>query len=1392
MATKFQIKRTNVAGNLPEVANTEDSAFIDVGELAINVNDRILYSTDGTTLFEIGANVSSFQIGDYAFPTSDGANAQILVTDGEGTLTFQTVSTTDNYVDGGSFGTGDGNLTLTRSGQLSDVVINLDGRYAVPSDINDALLDINQGTEIALTITGGDFTANKSTETDIVINHADVTRSDPAAGADTLTHEGTFSAITGVTTNARGHVTAIQANTFTLPAGAVPNDGLLDINEGTEISLTITGGDFTADKSTETDIVINHADVTRSDPTAGNNTLANEGTFTAISSVTTNARGHVTAVQANNFTLPTGVTDLTATANDTALEITSSTGTNASIPAANTSAWGAMTDEQVTKLEGIETNATADQTQADINSLAITEVGTITSGTWQGTAIADAYISSAATWNAKQDALTFGIADTNSVVINSATVADNDYAKFTATGLEGRNASEVKTDLSLNNVENTALSTWPGSTNITTLGTIATGTWQGTDVAVAHGGTGASDAATARTNLDVDQAGTINYIHPTPTRSDTTSTDAPAYGGTFEAVTSVTSDANGHITAIDVSTVTIPASDNTDEDVSVANLRTRLGQISTDTTIGDAADVQLTMSGDVIVSGNLTVSGTTTTINSNEVNIGDSILILNSDETGTPSQNGGIELERGTSANVLLQYNETNDRWEFTNDGSTYHNIATGVEDGATADQTQADINALAITQVGTISSGTWQGSVIASAYLDSDTAHLSGTQTFTGAKTFSNGITLDTITGSTQASTIDFDDDASGNGTNATSIKSLAGLNLYFDANDNDSSELQIFHGSAEIAAFDASGNFTLTGTVDGVDIAALNTTVSGKQDALTFGIADTNSVVIDSATVADNDYAKFTASGLEGRSASEVKTDLSLNNVENTALSTWAGSTSITTLGTISSGTWNGSVIASAYLDSDTAHLTGAQTFTGAKTFSGGLVASGGISGFDINNGISGTNFNITGVNQLEIADPGEGFVFKAGASGDMTLAIVDDSSDNILRYSGSGAVFDVQGNITLTGTVDGRDVATDGTKLDTIDTNANAYTHPNHTGDVTSTGDGATVIADDAVTYAKMQNLVTGNRLLGGTAAGLIGEVQVAAEMIADDAVSNDKLSNMSNNTIKGNNTGSAANPVDLTAAEVRALINVEDGATADQTQADINALAITQVGTITSGTWQGSAISTAYISNLSGTNTGDEPAASTTVSGIVELATIAETNTGTDATRAVTPDGLGGWTGSSNVTTLGTIATGTWNGSVIASDYLDADTAHLTTTQNFTGAKTFTSDSGITVRSATNGAGATIDFSDHASGSYGQVGTIQYLHSDGAVTTTGGNSTDGWIFSGTETRTVVKVVGDIEATADMYSGGDIELITNGSAVKVNNTPGTWSMYEDAAGDLIFDFA
>ena len=98
--------------------------------------------------------------------------------------------------------------------------------------------------------------------------------------------------------------------------------------------------------------------------------------------------------------------------------------------------------------------------------------------------------------NGKQATLTFGIADTNAVKIDGSGTASGEYAKFTTTGVVGEEVADVKTDLSLNNVENTALSTWAGTSNITTLGTITTGTWTGTAVAETKGGTNQTTYAT--------------------------------------------------------------------------------------------------------------------------------------------------------------------------------------------------------------------------------------------------------------------------------------------------------------------------------------------------------------------------------------------------------------------------------------------------------------------------------------------------------------------------------------------------------------------------------------------------------------------------------------------------------------------------------------------------------------------------------------------------------------------------------------------------------------------------------------------------------------------------------------------------------------------------------
>ena len=87
--------------------------------------------------------------------------------------------------------------------------------------------------------------------------------------------------------------------------------------------------------------------------------------------------------------------------------------------------------------------------------------------------------------------------------------------------------------------------------------------------------------------------------------------------------------------------------------------------------IGGAA----TIGGAVTIAGNLTVSGTTTYVNTATLSIADNIVQLNADVTGAPSENAGIEVVRGTSANVSIRWNESTDIWENTTDGTNFYRV---------------------------------------------------------------------------------------------------------------------------------------------------------------------------------------------------------------------------------------------------------------------------------------------------------------------------------------------------------------------------------------------------------------------------------------------------------------------------------------------------------------------------------------------------------------------------------------------------------------------------------------------------------------------------------------------------------------------------------------------
>tara|TARA_R100000908_G_C3753398_1_gene147795 strand:+ start:1217 stop:3100 length:1884 start_codon:yes stop_codon:yes gene_type:complete len=118
-----------------------------------------------------------------------------------------------------------------------------------------------------------------------------------------------------------------------------------------------------------------------------------------------------------------------------------------------------------------------------------------------------------------------------------------------------------------------------------------------------------------------------------------------------------------------------------------------------DVTIGNDLTVttDLAVGGSAVITGNLTVNGTTTSVNSNTVNIGDNTIVLNSDETGTPSQNAGIEIERGTATNVNLLWNESTDKWTVS-DGSNSYNIIQDLYKNFATDSGTATANSVTDT----------------------------------------------------------------------------------------------------------------------------------------------------------------------------------------------------------------------------------------------------------------------------------------------------------------------------------------------------------------------------------------------------------------------------------------------------------------------------------------------------------------------------------------------------------------------------------------------------------------------------------------------------------------------------------------------------------------------
>jgi hypothetical protein len=255
--------------------------------------------------------------------------------------------------------------------------------------------------------------------------------------------------------------------------------------------------------------------------------------------------------------------------------------------------------------------------------------------------------------------------------------------------------------------------------SLTSTGTLATGTWNASVIAIEYGGTNASTASEAINNLLPDQTGNtgktlrsngsaaywsvlslddlndvaasantegdflryisgewINTTVLIDDLSDVTITTASSnqflrYNGTAWVNATVDTAPNSNPTF--TGTVSADAvSANTLVLSQTANVGTNLNVSGNANITGN-----LMVSDSITVSGNLTVSGTTTTVNSATLDIADNSITLNSDfTTGSPTENAGIEVLRGSSSTVALRWNETNDLWEITEDGTNYDSIS--------------------------------------------------------------------------------------------------------------------------------------------------------------------------------------------------------------------------------------------------------------------------------------------------------------------------------------------------------------------------------------------------------------------------------------------------------------------------------------------------------------------------------------------------------------------------------------------------------------------------------------------------------------------------------------------------------------------------------------------
>ena len=437
------------------------------------------------------------------------------------------------------------------------------------------------------------------------------------------------------------------------------------------------------------------------------------------------------------------------------------------------------------------------------------------------------------------------------------------------------------------------------------------------------------------------------------------------------------------------------------------------------TTVASNQGITIGLPDNVTIAGNLTVAGTQTTVSSTTVNVADPMLSLATNNGSADAVDIGFYGLYDTSGSQDLYSglfrDSTDKKWKIFKDNQ-----------------------AVPTTTVNTSGTGYAVGTLVADIEGDITGSIAGATANMTGLVTYGS-LSDGTITVTA------FVDEDNMSSNSATLIPTQQSVKAYVDA--------QVTAQDLDIQTDDTALSIDLDSETLGIGgSTGINTTVSGNNVHISVDFKDEDNMASNSATHAATQQsikayvdAQVTAQDLDfqGDSGGALSIDLDSETLD------IAGGTGVTTTG---SGNTLTVAIGQPVATSDNVQFanvvaTGNLTVNGTTTTINTTNTTVTDSLVEYGTGTSGTPANDAGI-VIERGDEANAFMGFDESANKFTVGtgtFTGASTGNLSITTGTlvanieGATVSTTGNITVGGTVDGRDVAADGTKLDTVETNA-----------------------------------------------------------------------------------------------------------------------------------------------------------------------------------------------------------------------------------------------------------------------------------------------------------------------------------------------------------------